>query len=73
MRWNDTTVKFEKTGAEVKSAIASRLADLSERLRRRDGELEEVMSNSDRLRSYLVRDRERDNYYRQSQMSVEIP
>ncbi len=71
--WSETAVNFEKTGAEVKTAIESRLADLASRLRKRDAELNEVMADSARLRSYLVRDRDNDNYYRGSQFKGEIP
>jgi hypothetical protein len=71
--WDATSIKFEKTGLEVKQAIGARLHDLSERLQKRDGELNEVMADRQRLRSYLVRDRQRDNYYQPAQVRVEIP
>ena len=69
----EDNLKVDKSGAEVKSAITARLDDLHERLSKRDAELEEVMSDRARLRSYLTRNQERDNYYRGSQVRVEIP
>ncbi len=71
--WDETTIKFTKTGVEVKEAIKDRLQDLSERLKKRDAELDEIMSDKQRLRSYLVRDRDRDKYYQASQVKLEIP
>ena len=71
--WDDTTLKVAKSGAEVKAAIGLRLQDLRSRLAKRDTELTEIMSDKDRLRSYLLRDRERDGYYRSSQVKIEIP
>lgn len=71
--WDDTTLKFAKNGTEVKAAIEVRLEDLQTRLAKRDAELTEIMSDKDRLRSFLLRDRDRDAYYRTSQVKVEIP
>jgi hypothetical protein len=56
----DPGVKFLKSGAEVKAAIHLRLADLESRLSRRNADLEAVMSDRPRLRSFLVRDLNND-------------
>lgn len=67
-----TGVKFKKTGKEVKTAISQRIAELQQRLAKRDKELEEVMSNKKLLRSYLVRE-PRNDYPHPSQMKAEMP
>jgi chromosome segregation ATPase len=68
----DPGVKFFKSGREVKVAITSRLADLESRLARRNTELETLMVDKARLRSFLVRDAHND-YPHQSQMATELP
>jgi hypothetical protein len=68
----DPGVKFLKSGREVKVAIASRLTDLESRLARRNAELETLMADKARLRSFLVRDANND-YPRGSQMATELP
>lgn len=73
MSWEPTTIKFDKSGVEVKAAIQNRLQDLQDRLVKRDLELEQVMSDKQRLRSYLLRDQDKDRYYQSAQVRVEIP
>lgn len=65
-------VKFTKTGKEVKAAISNRLEDLQKRLDKRNIELDEIMSDKDRLRSYLVRNKE-DDYPHGGQIKHELP
>lgn len=67
-----TGVKFKKTGKEVKAAIGQRIAELQQRLTKRDRELDEVMANKTRLRSYLVRE-PRNDYPHPSQARAEMP
>jgi len=47
-----------KTGGEIKAAIASRMAQLRARLAKRNGDLDALMADRPRLRSYLVRSTE---------------
>ena len=68
----DPGVKFFKSGREVKVAITSRLTDLESRLARRNKELELLMADKARLRSFLVRDAHND-YPHRSQMATELP
>ena len=56
----DEDIKFKKTGAEIKKAVLSRIKDLEERLAKRNIQLEELLNDKDRLRSYLVRERDND-------------
>ena len=51
----DPGVKFSKTGCEAKAAIAARLTDLGNRLALRNSDLESLMNDKTRLRSFLVR------------------
>jgi hypothetical protein len=64
--------KFTKTGQEVKAAITARLADLENRLARRNQELDTVIADKPRLRSFLVRDIAND-YPHASQIAHEMP
>ncbi len=48
-------ITFKKTGREIREAVAERIKQLKARLERRNIELEKLMSNKDKLRSYLVR------------------
>ena len=50
---------FTKTGAEIREAIGSRLKQLQSRLAARNSELEKLMNDPQRLRSYLVRSAEK--------------
>lgn len=68
----DPGVKFFKSGREVKVAIASRLIDLEARLARRNVELEALMADKPRLRSFLVRDTSNEYPY-SSQLAAERP
>jgi hypothetical protein len=65
-------VKFIKTGIEVKEAMSDRIEDLKKRLEKRNIELNEVMSDKSRLRSYLVRNKE-DDYPHGGQIKHELP
>lgn len=67
-----TGVKFKKTGKEVKIVIGQRIAELQQRLTKRDRELDEVMSNKPLLRSFLVRE-PRNDYPHPSQLKAEMP
>jgi hypothetical protein len=68
----DHGLKFTKTGEEVRTAIASRLDDLGKRLTRRNLELDAVMADKPRLRSFLVRDTAND-YPHALQLAQELP
>lgn len=68
----DPGVKFAKTGREAKAAIAARLDDLANRLSRRNADLESLMNDKVRLRSFLVRDTAND-YPHNLQMAQELP
>lgn len=46
---------FPKSGAEIKEAIGRRLEQLQARLTRRSRQLDELMDDRQRLRSYLIR------------------
>jgi hypothetical protein len=49
-------ITFRKTGAEIKSAVRTRLHNLEDRLQKRNAALEVFLQDKQRLRSYLVRD-----------------
>jgi hypothetical protein len=49
-------ITFRKTGAEIKSAVRTRLLDLEARLQKRNAALEAFLQDKKRLRLYLVRD-----------------
>jgi hypothetical protein len=67
-----TGVKFKKTGTEVKTAIEQRIAELRQRLSKRDRELDGVMNDKALLRSYLVREATND-YPHSTQLKAEMP
>jgi hypothetical protein len=67
-----TGVKFKKTGTEVKAAIEQRIADLRQRLSKRDRELDGVMNDKALLRPYLVREA-RNDYPHSAQLKAEMP
>lgn len=46
---------FEKTGAEIKTAVEARISQISSRLERRNKALDEFMEDRSLVRSYLVR------------------
>jgi hypothetical protein len=46
---------FPKSGADIKEAIGRRLEHLQARLTRRSRQLDELMDDRQRLRSYLIR------------------
>ena len=70
--WDQESVKFKKSGEEVKSAVLLRIDELEGRLEVRNAELERIMSDRGLLRSYLVRDTEND-YPHSSQMKQDLP
>jgi uncharacterized membrane-anchored protein YhcB (DUF1043 family) len=70
--WDKIGIKFKKNGTEVKQAIALRLGELQKRLDKRNKELEEIMEDKARLRSYLVRDPNND-YPHSAQLKQELP
>jgi hypothetical protein len=55
-------IKFRKTGREIREAVAKRIEQLRSRLDRRNTELEKLMSNKAKLRSYLIRSTQSDFY-----------
>jgi|SRR5436189_3885776 len=67
-----TGVKFKKTGREIKGAIDQRIAELRQRLGKRDRELDEVMNDKTLLRSFLVREA-RNDYPHSAQLKAEMP
>jgi len=67
-----TGVKFKKTGREIKAAIEQRIADLQQRLSKRDRELDGIMNDKALLRSYLVREA-RNDYPQSGQWKAEMP
>ena len=70
--WNLNEMRFKKTGTEVKAAIAKRIADLEARLEKRFAALDEFMGDKDRVRAYLVRDKDND-YPHPSQARRDMP
>jgi len=48
-------IKFRKTGREIREAVAERIVQLRSRLEHRNAELEKLMGNKAKLRSYLIR------------------
>ncbi len=70
--WNYTEMRFTKSGADIKAAIAHRVADLETRLRKRHAVLDQFISDRERLRSYLVRDTDND-YPQPSQTRRDMP
>jgi len=70
--WDKTGIKFKKSGKEIKAVIVLRLADLEKRLAIRDADLELVMADKARLRSYLVRD-VRNDYPHAAQLKQDSP
>jgi hypothetical protein len=50
-----TELRFRKTGAEIKAAAASKMAQIQARLKRRYESLDEFMRDQNFVRSYLIR------------------
>ena len=48
-------IKFKKTGKEIKTSIMVRCTELSDRLKKRDEVLEEILNDRKKLRSYMLR------------------
>ena len=48
-------IKFRKTGREIREAVGKRIEQLKSRLEHRNAELEKLMGNKAKLRSYLIR------------------
>ncbi len=55
-------ITFQKTGREVREAVTRRIDQLRSRLDKRNAELDRVMEDKVKLRSYLVRSAG-DNFY----------
>jgi hypothetical protein len=61
MAWSpDNELVFKKTGAQIKDAARRRIADLEQRLAKRNGQLDSFMEDRQLLRSYLVREPDND-------------
>jgi hypothetical protein len=48
-------IKFRMNGKEIKAAIRNRVAQLQERLEKRNGALDDFMSDPKKVRSFLLR------------------
>ena len=70
--WNVNEMRFKKTGTEVKAAIGRRIKDLETRLQKRFVALDEFMTDKERVRAYLVRDKDND-YPHPSQARRDMP
>ena len=70
--WDYTEIRFTKTGAEARKAIAGRITDLEARLAKRYTALDAFMADRKRLRAYLVRDKDND-YPHPSQARRDMP
>ena len=55
-------ITFKKNGREIREAVAKRIEQLRSRLEHRNAELEKLMSNKAKLRSYLVRSTQSEFY-----------
>lgn len=55
-------ITFQKTGLEIREAVAQRIKQLTSRLERRNVELEKLMDNRAKLRSYLIRSTQGEFY-----------
>jgi hypothetical protein len=55
-------LKFRKTGREIRKAVTKRIVQLRSRLERRNAELEKLMENKAKLRSYLIRSTQTEFY-----------
>ena len=73
MAWmRENELVFKKTGAQIKAVVRDRIADLEQRLGKRNSHLNTVMVDKDLLRSYLVRERDND-WPHGGQMRQETP
>ena len=50
-----TELRFRKTGAEIKAAASSKMAQIKSRLKRRHESLDEFLRDQNFVRSYLIR------------------
>jgi hypothetical protein len=50
-----TELRFRKTGAEIKAAASSKIAQIQSRLKRRHESLDEFLRDQNFVRSYLIR------------------
>jgi len=55
-------IKFRKSGAEIRLAVVARIEQLKARLEHRNAELEKLMGNKGKLRSYLIRSTQPEFY-----------
>jgi hypothetical protein len=73
MAWfRDNDLVFKKTGAKVKEAVRARIADLEQRLAKRNAQLDLIMQDKPLRRSYLVRN-PRNDWPHGGQMQQENP
>jgi hypothetical protein len=63
---------FKKTGAQIKEVVRARIADLEQRLAKRNAQLDLIMQDKPLLRSYLVRN-PRNDWPHGGQMQQENP
>ena len=64
-------LKFVKTGAEIKQALRHRIADLEQRLVKRNATLDQVLNDKERVRAFLVR--QPNLTYTGGQSAVDVP
>jgi hypothetical protein len=55
LNFGQLVLKFVKTGAEIKQALRHRIADLEQRLVKRNATLDQVLNDKERVRAFLVR------------------
>ncbi len=55
-------ITFRKNGREIREAVAKRIEQLRSRLEHRNVELEKLMLNQGKLRSYLIRSTQSEFY-----------
>ena len=61
MAWfPDNELVFKKTGAQIKDVARRRIADLEQRLAKRNAQLDNIIDDRQLLRSYLVREPDND-------------
>jgi hypothetical protein len=63
-------LKFVKSGAEIKQALRRRIADLEQRLAKRNATLDQILNDKERVRAFLVR---QPNLIASGQTAVDVP
>lgn len=48
-------IKFKKSGSEIKKAVGVKIKILVKRLKTRDSQLEKLLKNKDKIKSYMIR------------------